>query len=661
MLDRQGQFINSKEAARLLLHHKEKTFSDWALLMGAKLQGFKTHSPSEQINSISKIVNLLVHTLNQEPSSTSVDLIAFRISEHSEEPNKLEYCTLGQVILEYHLLRKLLLKHLEAEARLDTHCREVFDEFFERKIQEAVEKHFEILEVREAADQTIVETERVELSSSKQRLTKALENARMNTWEIDLKTGHSTISGGFAALFGDDVQEGSPFEVIRKFIHTDDAESAALVLKSSIDNLESYSDEYRINRNGFVRWIMSRGDFKYSDSGEPITLSGIVTDITDQKELSLSAQKARERLYSTLMDAPVLLSVYRGKDLHIDFANRKFRSVVGVGRNIEGVRLEDAFPDVSPELLALQKRVFETGEAYISHEMPALLDYDRNGSPYERVWDVIYQPTFDKDGKVDGVLACATEVTAHVRARLLLEKTNQELIQEREMREIFVAALTHDLRTPMTAAKVSGQLIIRKTDDPELVRALSTRIVKNMDRADEMIRDLLDAGRIKAGEGIPLTLSPCCMNDIFETTLKDLVHSFGTRFVLKSSEEKINGYWDANAIQRILENLCGNAVKYGNEEANITLSFFENANGLEISVHNEGAPIPLEDQSTLFTPYRRTSSALASDTKGWGIGLTLVKGLVEAHGGSIWVESSAEKGTTFRILIGAQARERSQS
>jgi len=122
------------------------------------------------------------------------------------------------------------------------------------------------------------------------------------------------------------------------------------------------------------------------------------------------------------------------------------------------------------------------------------------------------------------------ELTASVMAEINLRTYVSELEFEREVRDRFVMALSHDLRTPMTAAKLSAQLLQRKLKDSEKERTLSERIISNMDRADGMIRDLLDANRIKAGEGISLTIAEANLALIIEAAVDDLRDLHGPYF-----------------------------------------------------------------------------------------------------------------------------------
>lgn len=226
---------------------------------------------------------------------------------------------------------------------------------------------------------------------------------------------------------------------------------------------------------------------------------------------------------------------------------------------------------------------------------------------------------------------------------------------ERDVRERVVGALTHDLRTPLAAAKISAQMLTRKIPDEALLQRVAFRISHNIDRADKMIQDILDASQIKAGEKVALDIEEHDLQEIMKSTMEDMSNIYGERIILKSNEE-IHGYWDASALKRMTENLVNNAVKYGLEFAPITLNLKTLKDSVVITVHNEGNPIAAQDQKFIFEPYKRTAAANKGSQKGWGIGLTLVKGFAEAHGGQAIVRSSINEGTTFSIIIPQDSR-----
>ena len=105
----------------------------------------------------------------------------------------------------------------------------------------------------------------------------------------------------------------------------------------------------------------------------------------------------------------------------------------------------------------------------------------------------------------------------------------------------------------------------------------------------------------------------------------------------------------------MIENLCNNAIKYGSNSP-VILSLEAAGKFVKISVHNKGSIISKEDQKSLFDQFRRTNEAEESGKKGWGIGLTLVQGVAEAHGGNVSVKSEAHTGTTFTVSLPIDAR-----
>ncbi|WNG35737.1 PAS domain S-box protein [Archangium violaceum] len=249
----------------------------------------------------------------------------------------------------------------------------------------------------------------------------------------------------------------------------------------------------------------------------------------------------------------------------------------------------------------------------------------------------------------------ARSLSSEQLAREEAEIALTQLRMERDLREQFVSALSHDLRTPLTAAKMSAQLIPRQANLPDKVYALAARVKLNIDRADQMITDLLDASRIRAGQGLPIVAAPCDLRQVVAGTLEDLATVHGERFSLRG-EERLQGNWDADALRRLIENLCSNAIKYGDPTGRVTVTLREDGNQVELAVHNWGRTISPQEQEGLFQYFARTKSAEVSGKKGWGIGLTLVRGVAEAHGGSVHVESTQENGTTFWVRLPKDAK-----
>lgn len=218
----------------------------------------------------------------------------------------------------------------------------------------------------------------------------------------------------------------------------------------------------------------------------------------------------------------------------------------------------------------------------------------------------------------------------------------------REIQERLTHTLAHDLRSPITAAKSGAQLILRRPDDADHCIKLAGRISSNMDRLDSMIHDLLDASRIRAGESLPLKLQECDLDLIARQVADEANYYYGNRFIVVSTRPCL-GNWNEDGIRRLIENLTTNAVKYGAPDTPVTIRVMDEKSTAVLSVHNQGAPIPREEQAILFQQFRR---AKRTERKtGWGLGLTLVKGMAEAHGGTVSVESREGYGTKFTVEL----------
>ena len=221
------------------------------------------------------------------------------------------------------------------------------------------------------------------------------------------------------------------------------------------------------------------------------------------------------------------------------------------------------------------------------------------------------------------------------------------------LREKFYAALTHDLRNPLSNAHMAAQFIERSSDLPK-IKEFAGLITANLKRMDGMIQDLLDSAKFQNGERLRLRLEEFDMQRVAKEVCLQFSAMHGPRFELLP--QSVTGWWDREAIKRALENLVGNALKYGADDTPIRMSI-ETAQGrVIVSVHNEGEPIPSEQIESIFQIFQRAATAREGDKEGWGIGLQYVRSVAESHGGSVAVDSAAPRGTTFIIDIPVDAR-----
>lgn len=231
--------------------------------------------------------------------------------------------------------------------------------------------------------------------------------------------------------------------------------------------------------------------------------------------------------------------------------------------------------------------------------------------------------------------------------------TAYTLVQE-GLREQLFATLAHDLRGPLSAARVNAGLILRKPSGDQVPR-WAARIADGIDRADRMVQNLLDAMRVQVGGRLSLELEECDLVDVVRQAIENQQAEHGERFVLVAPEP-VRGYFAPEPLRRAVENLASNAVKYGTSSRPITITVRQTHERAFILVHNHGGHIPVEQQEMLFRAFVRLPEAESGGKRGWGLGLTQVRGAAEAHGGSIAVDSLPERGTSFTIDIPKDAR-----
>ncbi|HEY9909364.1 MAG TPA: HAMP domain-containing sensor histidine kinase [Thermosynechococcaceae cyanobacterium] len=217
-----------------------------------------------------------------------------------------------------------------------------------------------------------------------------------------------------------------------------------------------------------------------------------------------------------------------------------------------------------------------------------------------------------------------------------------------DIQELFMVTLTHDLRNPINVVKMGTQLMLRRLERGDAHMDVAARMISSINRLDSMIQNLLDASRLRAGQPLKMDFEDYDLSVLVQDVVQDLNFAYGGRFVVVSGSG-VKSYCSPKEIRRVIENLAVNAVKYGADDTPITLTLQQTQTQISLTVHNEGAPIALSAQSILFQQFRRTTSA--EDQTGWGLGLFLAKNLIEAHQGTIEVESAEGKGTSFIIKL----------
>ena len=237
----------------------------------------------------------------------------------------------------------------------------------------------------------------------------------------------------------------------------------------------------------------------------------------------------------------------------------------------------------------------------------------------------------------------------------ILSKTNEELSKLNRLKSIFLSIAAHDLRSPLTAIRGYADLaaiMLSPKENPDAIEYLT--IVRSLvDIQSRLISDFLDLDVIEQGK-LKIRPEPCDLNKVIRDVVEAMNFITARKNVVietKLSEDIPLIHADPDRMQQILFNLLSNAVKYTKEGDHVQVETMSHENGAQLSVADHGPGIPEADIPFLFDIYHRTEDARQSSTKGLGLGLFIVKSLVDLHHGQVKVESELEKGTTFIISI----------
>lgn len=247
----------------------------------------------------------------------------------------------------------------------------------------------------------------------------------------------------------------------------------------------------------------------------------------------------------------------------------------------------------------------------------------------------------------------ALQLAEEREARAKLDAENRELQRVNEAKIQFLSMVSHELRTPLTSMMAFADILYGNKrgnlEEKDLSRIDVIR--RNGRRLSLLIGDLLDVSRIESG-ALKLEVSEFEMNQMIEELYESFVPLVDVKkqvLKVEMPSEIVTCFADRNRIAQVVSNLMSNASKYSPESSEIVVSMHADEDNVYVSVKDNGIGIKEEDQKQLFTSFFRADNAETRAAPGTGLGLVIVKGIIEMHRGMIWIESEYGKGTTAHI------------
>ena len=366
----------------------------------------------------------------------------------------------------------------------------------------------------------------------------------------------------------------------------------------------------------------------------------------------LEVKAERERLYQVFVQAPAAIAVLEGDEHVFTVSNQFYQELVG-GRPVLGKTIRQALPELEGQgFYELLDRVYQSGEPFSARDMPVRIDRDGDGLAEELYVDFVYQPLTRPDGTAFGIMAHAVDTTERARARQAMERKNDELRRltlelERSNKELdqFAYVASHDLKAPLRGIANLTQWI--EEDLGERVTGESREHMQLLKGRVHRMEALIDgvlaysrAGRVREkSERVDVRL-------LLRETIELLAPPAEASIVISGDMPTVET--ERVPLQQVFLNLLGNALKYAQRvDARIEVSAAQEGERYRFSVADNGPGIPAQYRERIWQIFQ--TLAARDKVEGTGIGLSVVRKIVEARGGHAWLDSEVGRGTTFHF------------
>jgi PAS domain S-box-containing protein len=439
-------------------------------------------------------------------------------------------------------------------------------------------------------------------------------------------------------------------------LHPDDRERAVRGIHEAVRVGAPFTLEYRMIRpDGSVVWIRDQGTVVKDEAGRPSYVQGLYVDISEQKwlESELRSEAVKFKSLAERIPAVVYIEGEGGSDDAPFYISPQYEELFGYTPEER-----QANPTLWRELLHPEDRERAVEAAARSYEEGGFSeDYRMVARDGRIVW--VHDETVlirDEDGTPlfwQGVLYDISEqkrAEQELAQALEMERRAVERLREADdMKNTFLTAVSHDLRTPLSAILGSAitlesadDLGIAEEDRRQLIRSLS----RKARRLTAMVNDLLDMDRLTRGQVQPRKERMDLGALLGRTAAESDVLEERTVHV---QAEPIDAWIDESMVVRIVENLLVNAVKHTPPTSSIWVGARRVHNGVVLYVEDDGPGVAVDERDRLFQPFERGERSAPSP--GLGVGLSLVARFAEAHGGRAWVEDRHGGGASFRVLF----------
>ena len=474
------------------------------------------------------------------------------------------------------------------------------------------------------------------LRENEERLSLALDNAAMGMWELDLATGACAWSEQTGPLFG--LPRGANAGTLARFlelIHPDDRAAVVRATSGAADG-GTYEVDFRTTwADGTVRWIHGRGRVTASRDGRGLRLVGIGQDITSRKEAEAALRVSEQRLQTIIDNTPAVVYVVDATH-RFRLINRRFGDLFGIDiSEAIGRSVYDYFPaDVADQFVANNEQALRARRICEFEETVPQADGIH-------AYISVKAPLYDEEGAAYAICGVSTDITERKRLMSALQIAHRQ-------KDAFLATVVHELRQPLGAIQAALALMRTRVNREKGERARAV-IERQIGQLSRLVEDLLDASRITQGK-VTLKRERIALQDILDaaiTVVQPQIRERGQDLHLLSS----GAVWldaDVTRLQQVFSNLLINAAKFTDTGGRIDVAVARDADAVAVHVRDTGRGIAPELLPHVFDLFTQA----APDGRGLGVGLAVVRGLVEQHGGTVTARSAGTgQGSEFIVRL----------
>jgi len=495
----------------------------------------------------------------------------------------------------------------------------------------------------------ITERRRLEedAEASRQRIQLALEaGAIIGTWMWDIPSNTFIGDALFASSFGLDpaaVAGGLTIEEVSGPIHPEDRARVEAAVAAAIERQSQYRCQYRVLRGRSYHWVEARGRVEADAEGRAARFPGVLLDIGDRRRIEAERDRVAS-LLETFIEAVPGVVYAKDREGRFLLVNRGTAKLVGVppedlvGRTDAEV-LSD--PEEAAEIMARDRDIMASGIGLKTEE--AVRSHDGSRSI---MWST-KEPLRDAQGCVIGLVGTSVDITERKRMIEALRHADQR-------KDEFLAMLAHELRNPLAPISTAAQLLTLSAGNPTVARETGEVIARQVGHLTRLVDDLLDVSRVTRGL-VELDRHPVDLRAVVSTAVEQvqpLMHSRRHALRMHVGSEPLVVDGDFHRLVQIASNLLNNAAKYTPQGGAIEVALRREDGHASLTVADDGigiAPGMLPHIFYLFAQAERTPDRSQG---GLGIGLSLVRSLVQLHGGQVHAESPGlHQGSTFRVSL----------